>query len=166
VNTSRWHLALRLLVRDWRAGEQRILVAALVIAVAATTAISFFTDRLANGMMNSSAEFLGADLALVSSRRVGEDWLDTARGQGLQLAETLEFASVVLHGEQLQLASIKAVDGDFPLRGSMRTADAVYAGDVATRGVPQPGEAWAAPRLMQALDLAAGDLVEVGGGEI
>jgi putative ABC transport system permease protein len=162
VNTSRWHLALRLLVRDWRAGEQRILVAALVIAVAATTAISFFTDRLANGMMNSSAEFLGADLALVSSRRVGEDWLDTARGQGLQLAETLEFASVVLHGEQLQLASIKAVDGDFPLRGSMRTADAVYAGDVATRGVPQPGEAWAAPRLMQALDLAIGDLIELG----
>jgi putative ABC transport system permease protein len=162
VNASRWRLALRLLLRDWRAGEQRILVAALVIAIAATTAISFFTERLANGMQNSSAEFLGADLALVSSRRVDAGWLDAAREQGLRLAETLEFASVVLHGEQLQLSSIKAVDGQFPLHGSMRTATTVYAGDEATAGVPAPGEAWAAPRLVQALGIAVGDRVEVG----
>jgi putative ABC transport system permease protein len=162
MTTARWRLALRLLMRDWRAGEQRILAAALVIAIAATTAISYFTDRLANGMLNSSAEFLGADLALVSSRRVDADWLDPARERELGIAETLEFASVVLHDEQLQLASIKAVDESFPLRGSMRTSQAVYAGDSATAGVPPPGEAWAAPRLMQALDLAAGDLVEVG----
>jgi putative ABC transport system permease protein len=162
MNASRWRLALRLLLRDWRAGEQRILVAALVIAIAATTAISFFTERLANGMQNSSAEFLGADLALVSSRKVDAGWLDAAHEQGLRLAETLEFASVVLHGEQLQLSSIKAVDGQFPLRGSMRTATTVYAGDEPTAGVPAPGEAWAAPRLLQALGLAVGDLVEVG----
>ena len=162
MTAARWHLALRLLMRDWRAGEQRILLAALVIAIAATTAISYFTDRLASGMLNSSAEFLGADLALVSSRRVDADWLDPARERDLGIAETLEFASVVLHGEQLQLASIKAVDASFPLRGSMRTSQAIYAGDSATAGVPQPGEAWAAPRLMQALGLSAGDLVEVG----
>jgi len=162
MTAARWRLALRLLMRDWRAGEQRILLAALVIAIAATTAISYFTDRLASGMLNSSAEFLGADLALVSSRRVDADWLDPARERDLGIAETLEFASVVLHGEQLQLASIKAVDASFPLRGSMRTSQAIYAGDSATAGVPQPGEAWAAPRLMQALGLSAGDLVEVG----
>ncbi len=162
MTAARWRLALRLLMRDWRAGEQRILVAALVIAIAATTAISYFTDRLASGMLNSSAEFLGADLALVSSRRVDADWLDRARERDLGIAETLEFASVVLRGEQLQLASIKAVDASYPLRGSMRTSQAIYAGDSATAGVPQPGEAWAAPRLMQALGLSAGDLVEVG----
>jgi putative ABC transport system permease protein len=106
MTAARWHLALRLLMRDWRAGEQRILLAALVIAIAATTAISYFTDRLASGMLNSSAEFLGADLALVSSRRVDADWLDPARERDLGIAETLEFASVVLHDEQLQLASI------------------------------------------------------------
>jgi putative ABC transport system permease protein len=158
----RWRLALRLLIRDWRAGEQRVLAAALVIAIAATTAISYFTDRLANGMLNSSAEFLGADLALISSRRLDADWLDPAREHELRIAETLEFTSVVLHGELLQLASIKAVDASFPLRGSMRTSEVVYAGDSVTEGVPQPGEAWVAPRLMQALDLAAGDFVEVG----
>ena len=35
----RWGLSMRLLARNWHAGEQRILVAALVIAVAASTAI-------------------------------------------------------------------------------------------------------------------------------
>ncbi len=61
---------MRLLVRNWHAGELRILVAALVIAVAASTAIGFFTDRLGRGMINQSADFLGADLTLVSPRPV------------------------------------------------------------------------------------------------
>ena len=61
---ARWRLALRLLARDWRAGELRVLVAALVIAVAASTTIGFFTDRLARGLLNQSADLLGADLVL------------------------------------------------------------------------------------------------------
>ena len=58
MRAGRWRLALRLLVRDWRAGEQRILVAALVIAVAASTAIGFFTDRLGRGkeIMNGATQ--------------------------------------------------------------------------------------------------------------
>jgi len=37
----RWRLAMRMLARNWHAGEQRILVAALVIAVAAMQACEF-----------------------------------------------------------------------------------------------------------------------------
>ena len=112
---ARWRLALRLLARDWRAGEQRILVAALVIAVAASTAIGFFTDRLGRGMVNQSADFLGADLALVSPRPVDPAWLTQAGEWGLQLAETLVFASVVVSDDALQLAQVKAVQSGFPL---------------------------------------------------
>ena len=70
----RWRLAMRLLVRNWHAGEQRVLVAALVIAVAASTAIGFFTDRLGRGLTNQSADFLGADLVLASPRPVETAW--------------------------------------------------------------------------------------------
>ena len=35
-------LALRLFVRDWRAGELRVLIAALIIAVGSVTTVSFF----------------------------------------------------------------------------------------------------------------------------
>ncbi|MGB5443331.1 MAG: ABC transporter permease, partial [Gammaproteobacteria bacterium] len=105
----RWRLAMRLLLRNWRAGEQRVLVAALVIAVSASTAIGFFTDRLGRGMANQSADFLGADLALVSPRPVDAAWINKARVTGLQAVETLEFASVVVGGEDLLLSSVKAV---------------------------------------------------------
>ena len=157
-----WKLALRLLARDWRAGELRILVAALVIAVGASTAIGFFTDRLGRGMVNQSADFLGADLALVSPRPVDPAWLTQASARGLKLAETLEFASVVVSGDDLQLSSVKAVDAKFPLRGSLRTATAPFAADIASGDTPQAGEAWAATRLMNRLGLEVGDRVEVG----
>ena len=115
----RWRLAMRLLLRNWRSGEQRILVAALVIAVSASTAIGFFTDRLGRGMANQSADFLGADLALVSPRPVDAAWIDKARATGLQAIETLEFASVVVSGDDLLLSSVKAVQDGFPLRGEL-----------------------------------------------
>jgi putative ABC transport system permease protein len=158
----RWRLSMRLLVRNWRSGEQRILVAALVIAVAASTAIGFFTDRLGRGMANQSADFLGADLALNSPRPVDAAWLSEARTKGLQAIETLEFASVVVGGDELLLASVKAVQEGFPLRGSLRTAPAPFAADAATAELPRPGEAWVAPRLLTNLGLQAGDSVEVG----
>ena len=34
--------SLRMTVRDWRAGELRLLAAALVVAVAAVTSVGFF----------------------------------------------------------------------------------------------------------------------------
>jgi putative ABC transport system permease protein len=159
---TKWRLALRLLGRDWRAGELRILAVAIVIAVAASTAIGFFTDRLGRGMVNQSADFLGADLALVSPRPVAAAWLEQARAQGLQVSESLEFASVVVSGDALQLASVRAVDSAFPLRGSLRTAPQPFVTDMPAAGIPPPGEAWAAPRLLTQLALQAGDSVAVG----
>ncbi len=159
---TRWRLALRLLARDWRAGEQRILVAALVIAVAASTAIGFFTDRLGRGMISQSADFLGADLTLSSPRPVDREWLERAEREDLRVAETLEFTSVVVREDALQLSSIKAVDPQFPLRGRLRSAPAAFAPDAPTTETPNPGEAWAEPRLLSRLGLEVGDRVEIG----
>ena len=155
-------LSMRLLARNWRSGEERILVAALVIAVAASTAIGFFTDRLGRGMANQSADFLGADLVLESPRPVEADWLHEARTKDLQAIETLEFASVVVSGDELLLSGVKAVQEGFPLRGEMRTAPAPFAADAATQALPRPGEAWVAPRLLTNLGLQVGNEVEVG----
>jgi putative ABC transport system permease protein len=159
---GRWRLALRMLVRDWRAGEQRLLVAALVIAVAASTAIGFFTDRLGRGLVSQSADFLGADLVLSSPRPISRDWLEHAEQTGLRVAETLEFASVVVAGDALQLSSVKAVDRRFPLRGGLRTAPAPFAADAPTDQTPAPGQVWVAPRLLSALGIQVGDRIDVG----
>jgi len=158
----RWRLAMRLLLRSRHAGEQRILVAALLIAVTASTAIGYFTDRLGRGMANQSTDFLGADLTLESPRPVDAAWLREARATGLQSVETLQFASVVVGGEALLLSSVRAVQDGFPLRGRLRTAPAPFAADAGTDSLPRPGEAWVAPRLLTTLGLVVGDTVQVG----
>ena len=140
-----FRLAWRLLVRDWRAGELRILATAIVIAVGAVTAISFFSDRLNRAMTYQSADLLGADLRLTSAEPVPATWSKTAADHGLRHAETLDFASVVVRGKKLQLASIKATGVGYPLRGVLRTAPALYAPETKTDEIPMPGTAWAEP---------------------
>ncbi|HJW12681.1 MAG TPA: FtsX-like permease family protein, partial [Albitalea sp.] len=157
-----FRLALGLLVRDWRAGELRILAAAVVIAVGAVTAIGFFNDRLNRAMTYQSADLLGADLLLRSPEPVPADWLKAARERNLRPAETLEFASVVVHGDKLQLTSVKAASPGYPLRGTVRTAPALYAPDIKTTELPARGTAWAEPRVLQALGLDVGARVEIG----
>lgn len=155
-------LALRLLVRDWRAGELGIFVVAVVIAVGTVTAIGFFSDRLNRAMTYQSADLLGADLQLTSPEPIPAGWLAAASDQGLQHTNTLEFASVVVHGEKLQLASIKAAGTGYPLRGVLRTAPALYAPETKTSDIPAPGTAWVEPRVLQSLALSVGGRIEIG----
>ena len=61
-------LSARLLARDWRAGELRVLVAALVIAIAAVTSVGFFSDRVRLALIEQANALLGADLIVVSDR--------------------------------------------------------------------------------------------------
>jgi predicted lysophospholipase L1 biosynthesis ABC-type transport system permease subunit len=62
-----WSIGLRLLRRDWRSGELSLLGAALVLAVAAITAVGFFTDRIERAMERQGSELIAADLVLVGS---------------------------------------------------------------------------------------------------
>ncbi|MHC9038183.1 hypothetical protein ACYTTR_20880, partial [Cobetia marina] len=60
-------LALRGLLRDLRASDVRALFLALMLAVAATTMIGFFLDRLDRGLTRQAGQLLGGDLVLESS---------------------------------------------------------------------------------------------------
>ncbi len=155
-------LSMRLLLRDWRAGELRILAAAVVIAVGSVTAIGFFGDRIDRAMTEQSAELVGADLRLVSPLPLPPDWLRIAAADGLRQTQTLAFASVVVHGDALQLANVLAIDSEYPLRGTLRAAPALFAPDTAMRDIPAPGTAWAEPRLLQALGITVGARIEIG----
>ncbi len=159
---NRVHIGLRLLAREWRAGELRLLAFALVIAVASVTLLGFFADRLGRAMTAQSADLLGGDLLLSSPRPVADDWLQAARRRGLRTAVSLSFASVITHGDALELAGVQAVGAGFPLRGALRTAPRPYAADAATAEIPDPGTAWAEARLFSALRVHVGDTLGVG----
>ena len=49
----------RMLWRDWRGGELRILASALIIAVTAVSAVGFFVDRVDRGIQQQAAELIG-----------------------------------------------------------------------------------------------------------
>lgn len=159
---NRLRLAGRLLLRDWRAGELRILLSALIIAVSATTAISFFTDRLQRAMLGQSSELLGGDLLLQSPRQLEASWLTQAENEGLESVEVLAFPSVVVSGEQLQLSGIKAVREGYPLRGGLRVADRPFGEERPTAEIPGEGKAWVEARLLPLLEIEVGDTLELG----
>ncbi|WP_043116430.1 hypothetical protein, partial [Pseudacidovorax intermedius] len=59
-------LGWRTLRRDLRAGELRLLIVAVLLAVAALTAVGFFADRLKGGLARDARQLLGGDAVLVT----------------------------------------------------------------------------------------------------
>lgn len=155
-------LSLRLLARDWRAGELRLFAAALIIAVGAITAVGFFNDRVERGLAQRSADMLGADLVLLSPAPVDPKLIQEASRYRLTAAEALEFASVIVRGERLQFVGVRAIGAGYPPRGAVRTAPGLYQPDTITKEAPAPGSAWVEARVMQELALAMGGRIEIG----
>ncbi|KAA6182568.1 FtsX-like permease family protein [Thiohalocapsa marina] len=159
---STWRLALRLLRRDWRSGELTLLSAALVLTVAAITAVGFFTDRIDGAMQRQGGELIAADLVIDASARIPDSFAAEAQRRGLRTARTLSFRSVVLAGNASQLVQVKAVDADYPLRGELRLQAADNGPERPATGIPGTAEAWVEPRLPYALGAAVGDTVQLG----
>ncbi|MCW8902845.1 ABC transporter permease [Sedimenticola sp.] len=155
-------LALRFLRRDWRSGELRLLVLALIIAVSAVTAVGFFTDRVEQAMILQANQVMAADLVLSSSRPVPESFEQQAEALGLRTAHTLSFPSVIMHRDETQLVEVKAVSRDYPLRGELRVRTQPSAEEQSVTEPPIPGNLWGEARLMAALGLQPGDQVSLG----
>ncbi len=158
--------ALRMLARDWRSGELTVLIAALVIAVTSLTAVAFITDRVSQAVALRAAESLAADLRVASTRPISTDYEQLAGQYGLASARLTSMASVVFlaGGEPPRhtLAAIRAATADYPLRGSLKLADALLDEEFLVSEAPPPGEAWASPRLLTRLGGEVGDSIRVG----
>ncbi len=61
-----------------------------------------------------------------------------------------------------RLAAVKAVSSAYPLRGTLRIADAPDAPDRPAHAIPAPGTVWVDPALLDALHVRVGDPVAVG----
>ena len=155
-------LALRGLVRDWRAGELRLIAAAIVVAVASLSSVGFFTDRVARALELQASELLGADMVVSSTAPIHPQLIGAARKDGLQTARTVEFHSVAVAGAKLQLAEVKAVERGYPIRGRLRVSARLYAPDHAVGTIPAPGSVWLDSRLMQSLGISVGDDISLG----
>ena len=156
-------LALKLLTRDWRAGELTVLATALLVAVAAMTGVAFLTDRVGQAVEMRAAESLAADLRLDAARPIPEDYERLAGENGLRSARVTRMPSVIFAGDANTLAAVRATTAGYPLRGRLKTAERLLGDARVTDAIPAPGEAWAAPRLLARLGIDSGAEVEVGG---
>lgn len=155
-------LAYRMLLRDLRSGELRLLFATLSVAVAAVMAVGFLGDRVGRALESEARQMLGADLVLQGDQALPPAFAAEARRQGLKTATTAVFPSMVLAGERAQMVEIKAVSSGYPLRGALALRLGNTSEDVPSKGGPQPGTAWGDAKLLAALALAPGQQIQVG----
>ena len=158
--------SLRMTQRDWRAGELRFLLVALIVAVAALSSVGFFVDRMRAGLARDAHQLLGADLLIGADQPVNPNWRAEAQRRGLSIADTVVFPSMALSGEgddsKSQLASLKAVSSAYPLRGNLSITDKPGAPDTITRTVPAVGTVWVDPNILTALNISVGAPLKLG----
>jgi putative ABC transport system permease protein len=160
VNTLRF--AFVNFARDWKSGEQAVMAMALLVAVAALTAIAFFTNRISLGVEQQAGEVLAADIRVESPASFYEAHALQAAEQQLSVARTVVFPSVVMHGEQSSLAALRAVSSGYPLRGRVKLARTFDGAVEEVQAAPASGEAWADARLLAQLSANVGDTIELG----
>lgn len=156
-------LALKLLWRDWRSGELNVLVVALLVAVTTVTGIGLFSDRIQRSILDEAGALLAADAQITGTRPIPEEWKNAAIEQSIQTADIIRYQAMSFGNEgALQLASVKAVSENYPLKGELEVADEAFvAGTKVTEG-PAPGEVWINSRLFASLKVSVGDTIGVG----
>lgn len=166
VGMKFWELGLKNAWRDWRAGQLRLLLVAVSLAVAALTAVGFFADRLQGGLERDARQLLGGDAVISSDRPMPAAFVDRARGLGLSMTQSVSFPTMARASEQdggdSKLVAFKAVESGYPLRGKLRIAAGPGQAEEVARDVPAPGQVWVDPSLLDALDLDVGKSLLLG----
>ncbi len=176
VNSMSWQRAVQLgwrnLWRDLRSGELNLLVLSVVLAVAALSAVGFFSDRLQAGLWRDARQLIGGDAVVVSDKPTAQNFVQKAQQLGLKTNATLSFPSMAraddAQGGETKLVALKAVSEGYPLRGQLTLLSVEGASSSdnskahATRQVPSSGQAWVDPALLDVLNIKLGDKLWLG----
>lgn len=157
-------LAWRQLRRDLAAGDIRILIAALVLAVTAVTAVGFVTDRAGRALAIEANRLLGGDAVVRGDAPIDGAILAAARSPGLKRTELAELPTMIRLGRgetaRLKLGELRALGADFPLRGTFRIVDG--RGEHVVANGPSKGTLWLSRAGADALGAKLGDTIALG----
>ena len=164
--SSLFLISLRLLRRDWKGGELRLLFLALIMAVTSITGIALFTDRLEKALLLESANMLAADRIVSGRGDLPREVLTEGQTRGLSTAEVVSFTSMAFSETSNILVAAKAVTDAYPLRGEVIVSEQAFVRGTPIGSGPPQGEVWLESRAMAALDIDIGDFVSVGEAEL
>ena len=177
MNQQGWMHGLRLggrnLWRDLRAGDLRLLMISVALAVAALTAVGFLADRMQSGLWRDARQLLGGDAVVVSDQNTPPAFVQKAQQLGLQTNTNVSFPtmgrSAAEQGAASRLVALKAVEPGYPLRGQLQiasTTDAPAAASASapkkSSAIPPAGEVWVDPALLDNLNLQVGQMLGLG----
>ena len=167
---SNLKLSMSMLARDWHAGEWRVLLISLVLAVGSISTVGLFADRVRQALQQEAHGLLGADLRVTSIRPIPQSYKDVALQNKLNIVTTATFPSMVSSDDENILCEVQAVEERYPLRGEilifnstdiLPTTNGDPAGHIASGG-PSRGTLWADERLMRRMSVKVGDTLKVG----
>ena len=152
--------------RDLRAGELRLLIVAVTLAVASLTAVGFFADRLKGGLERDARQLLGGDVIINSDQPAPAEFLQKALALGLRTSQQLSFPTMARardeDGGASKLVAFKSVSAGYPLRGNLSVAEGPGLNAALTREIPAPGTVWVEAALLDALGLEMGQPLLLG----
>ena len=152
--------------RDFRAGELRLLMVAVVLAVAALSAVGFFATRLEAALARDAGALMGGDAVVASDQPTPPTFAARAQALGLRQAGSTSFPSMARapddKGGGARLVSVKAVSEGYPLRGSLRVRERADGPEQALAAAPARGTVWVEAGVLDALQLAPGDPLLLG----
>ena len=158
-------MAWRQLRRDLRAGELRLLLVAVMLAVAALTAVGFFADRLNIALARDARALLGGDAIVATDQPTPASFIARATELKLRVASHAGFPSMARapedRGGAARLVSVKAVSDGYPLRGQL-TVRGADGREQAVVAAPRRGFVWVDASLLEALQLKLGDVLLLG----
>ena len=159
-------LGWRSLWRDLRAGELRLVIVAVMLAVAALSGVAFFADRLNGQLARDARQLLGGDAVIASDQPTPQGAIDQARSLGLLSTRSASFPTMAraddAQGGAARLVALKAVEPGYPLRGQLTLRTQAGAPATPAQGLPPAGHAWVDAGVLDALSLKVGDPLWLG----
>ena len=143
-------------------------MANLALGLVGFVALDAFESSVAAGLETQSRSFLGADVVVSSSLPLTHDErraLDDAAGLGARVAVSTELFSMAAGAGRARLVEIRAVDGLFPLYGTVDLGDVGAARGPEWEELDRIPGAWVDPPLLAQLGVAVGDPIRIGTSE-
>ncbi|MBJ7439171.1 MAG: ABC transporter permease [Sphingopyxis sp.] len=152
---SLWRIARRDLATRIRG--LRLLAVCLFLGVATLAAIGSLTSGITSELEVRGQTILGGDIEFgIPQREATAEEMAGFRRAGTPSATVRMRAMANAPGGDALLSELKAVDGTYPLYGTMRLDSGVR------RGPPPAGSIWIGKDLASRLDLKVGDRVKFG----
>ncbi|MEZ9231652.1 ABC transporter permease [Vibrio amylolyticus] len=155
MSKNRWLLGWSL--KEIRQGQLWPITLSLSLIIACVFALSALAERIEQVVVKQGKDALTADLVFRSSNPIPDELEQAMSNSNIVGARVTSFATMAFSDSEMQLVSVKAVEGNYPLRGTMRLGTS--SGE--KQNVSQ-NELWLDSRLLSQLNVAIGDTLAIG----